>query len=73
VPQSKYVGKKGRVTGKIAPGTTGEVILELDPGTNTFHAHPADGRSIFELHTLVQVVSFNPPQTVYVRGDIQDT
>lgn len=70
--RSKYDGQRGRVSGKVAPGTTGEVILEINPGTNAFFAQPADGSSTYDIDSLVEVVWFVPPQTVYVRGNIQD-
>jgi hypothetical protein len=35
-------GKIGRVTGRIGPGTIGEVMLPYLGGTNAFHAHPFD-------------------------------
>ena len=60
------VGKTGRVTGRIAPGTVGEVILTFDGGTNAYHAKPADGESTYNVDVLVSVVDFSPPQTVYV-------
>jgi len=60
------VGKTGRVTGRVAPGTVGEVILAFDGGTNTYHAKPADNTSTYELDALVSVVEFSPPQMVYV-------
>ena len=33
-------GKIGRVTGRIGPGTIGEVMLPFRGGTSAFHAHP---------------------------------
>jgi hypothetical protein len=60
------VGKSGRVTGRVAPGTVGEVILTFDGGTNTYHAKPADGESTYHVDELVSVVDFSPPQTVFV-------
>ena len=60
------VGKTGRVTGRIAPGTIGEVILALDGGTNTYHALPADNKTTYEVGELVEVFDFSPPQTLYV-------
>lgn len=40
---SEMIGKIGRVTGRIAPGETGEVMIAVRGGTSAFHAHPADG------------------------------
>ena len=59
-------GKIGRVTGRIGPGTIGEVMLPFRGGTNAFHAHPFDKTSIFPVGDKVLVIYFEPPQTVYV-------
>ncbi|UVJ40593.1 hypothetical protein [Arthrobacter sp. CJ23] len=59
-------GKIGRVTGRIGPGTIGEVMLPFHGGTNAFFAHPFDGTSEFPVGDKVLVIYFEPPQTVYV-------
>jgi hypothetical protein len=59
-------GKIGRVTGRIGPGTIGEVMLPYLGGTNAFHAHPFDKTSVFAVGAEVLVIYFEPPQTVYV-------
>ena len=59
-------GKIGRVTGRIAPGTIGEVMLPYHGGTSAFHAHPFDGDSEFLVGEKVLVIYYDPPQTVYV-------
>ena len=60
------IGKIGRVTGRIAPGETGEVMLAVRGGTSAFHAHPADGVSSYPVGDKVLVIDFRPPQTVFV-------
>jgi hypothetical protein len=60
------VDMTGRVTGKVAPGTVGEVTLSFGGGTNTYHAYPADGTSTYEIGARVTVSEFTPPETVYV-------
>lgn len=59
-------GKIGRVTGRIAPGTIGEVMLAYRGGTSAFHAHPFDKMSEFPEGDKVLVIYFQPPQTVFV-------
>jgi hypothetical protein len=59
-------GKIARVTGRIGPGTIGEVMLPYLGGTMAFHAHPFDKTSVFPVGAEVLVIYFEPPQTVYV-------
>ena len=59
-------GKIGRVTGTIAPGTIGEVMLPFHGGTSAFFAYPFDKTSTFPVGERVLVIYFEPPQTVYV-------
>ncbi|MGN7200502.1 hypothetical protein [Arthrobacter sp. SAFR-044] len=60
-------GKIGRVTGRVGPGTIGEVMLPYLGGTMAFHAHPFDKTSSFPVGAEVLVIYFDPPQTVYVE------
>jgi hypothetical protein len=60
-------GKIGRVTGRIGPGTIGEVMLPYLGGTMAFHAHPFVKASVFAVGEEVLVIYFEPPQTVYVE------
>ena len=59
-------GRIGRVTGRIAPGTIGEVMLPYRGGTSAFHAHPFDKTSVFAVGEEVLVIYYEPPQTIYV-------
>lgn len=61
-------GKIGRVTGRIGPGTVGEVMLPFHGGTSAFHAHPFDKTSVFDVGVKVLVIYYEPPQTVFVEG-----
>lgn len=63
---TSLTGKIGRVTGRIGPGTIGEVMLPYHGGTSAFHAHPFDGTSVFPVGEKVLVIFYDPPQTVYV-------
>ncbi|WP_416405023.1 hypothetical protein [Arthrobacter sp. LFS091] len=59
-------GKIGRVTGTVAPGTIGEVMLPFHGGTSAFFAYPFDKTSVFAVGEKVLVIYFEPPQSVYV-------
>jgi hypothetical protein len=59
------VGRVGRVTGTVAPGRTGEVVIPIRGGTEAFLAHPQNGETI-AVHTRVVVVEYHAPRTVYV-------
>ncbi len=60
------IGKIGRVTGRIGPGETGEVMVAFRGGTSAFHAHPADGATSYPVGDRVLVIEFRSPQTVLV-------
>jgi hypothetical protein len=60
------VGKIGRVTGTVAKGTVGEVMLPVRGGAEAFYAYPADDAEAMEEGTRVVVVDYEPPRTVTV-------
>lgn len=60
------VGKIGRVTGTIAPGRTGEVVIHVRGGTEAFLAHAAENGETIPVQSRVVVVEYYPPRTVYV-------
>ncbi|MEV0597436.1 hypothetical protein [Nonomuraea cavernae] len=60
------VGKQGRVTGKIGPGLVGEVMIAVRGGVEAFYAHPTVPDEEIPLATIVVVVEYLPPRTVYV-------
>jgi hypothetical protein len=60
------IGLTGRVTGEVRPGTTGEVMISIRGGAETFYAHPFDGKEVIGLNEKMVVVDFSPPRTVYV-------
>ncbi|HEU4676376.1 MAG TPA: hypothetical protein VFS29_10330 [Motilibacteraceae bacterium] len=62
------VGTVGRVSGRIGPGLTGEVLLPVRGGVEGFLAHPALPHETFEVGTQVVVVDYLAPNTVYVSG-----
>jgi hypothetical protein len=68
---NEMIGKIGRVTGRIAPGEIGEVMIAVRGGTSAFHAHPADGVTTYRIGERVLVIDFRSPQTVFV-DDLPD-
>jgi len=60
------VGKLGRCTGRIAPGHTGEVSVEVRGGVEGFLAHSTDNEEVIERNDRVVIVEYFPPRTVYV-------
>ncbi|WP_327088308.1 hypothetical protein OIE66_39290 [Nonomuraea sp. NBC_01738] len=60
------VGKQGRVTGRIGPGLVGEVMVAVRGGVEAFYAHPSVPDEEFPVGTIVIVVEYFPPRTVYV-------
>ncbi|MGV9249854.1 hypothetical protein [Streptomyces sp. NPDC003697] len=63
---ASMVGLLGRVTGTVGPGLVGEVIVRVRGGAEHFLAHPAHGSGRMEPGTVVTVVEYLPPRTVYV-------
>ena len=62
------IGKVGRVTGRVAPGTIGEVMLPVRGGAESFFALPADGKETIEPGGRAVVVDYEPPRTVTVTA-----
>ena len=60
------VGRVGRVTGRIAPGTVGEVMVPVRGGTESFYAYSNDSSEEIAVGVRVIVVEYHPPRTVYV-------
>ncbi|HEX8805054.1 MAG TPA: hypothetical protein VF743_12700, partial [Acidimicrobiales bacterium] len=60
------VGKIGRVTGTIAPGGLGEVMVPVRGGVEHFHAYGQEGDDTLRPGTRVVVVEYFPPRTVVV-------
>jgi hypothetical protein len=60
------IGKMGRVTGTIAPGKLGEVMVAVRGGSEAFHAYSAEGDATIKPGSRVVVVEYYPPRTVVV-------
>ena len=64
----RMIGKMGRVTGTIRPGSVGEVIVPVRGGTEHFHAYAADDGDVISRGTRVVVVDYLPPRSVIVTS-----
>lgn len=64
------VGKQGRVTGRIGPGLVGEVMVEVRGGSEAFYAYPQFPDEQFAIGSLIIVMEYMPPRTVYVAAAI---
>ena len=62
------VGLVGRVTGTVGPGLVGEVIVRVRGGAEHFLAYASVGSERIECGTVVMVVEYLPPRTVYVTA-----
>ncbi|MGY1495943.1 hypothetical protein [Streptomyces sp. SID12488] len=62
------VGLMGRVTGTIGPGLVGEVIVRVRGGAEHFLAYASAAQDRIERGTVVMVVEYLPPRTVYVTS-----
>lgn len=60
------VGRQGRVTGKIGPGLVGEVMIPVRGGVEAFYAHPVDPRDEIPVGSIIVVIEYLAPRTVYV-------
>ncbi len=62
----QMIGKMGRVTGTIAPGRLGEVMVQVRGGSEAFHAYAADTDETIPVGSRIVVVEYYPPRTVVV-------
>ncbi|WP_184349939.1 hypothetical protein [Streptomyces olivoverticillatus] len=62
------VGELGRVTGTVGPGLVGEVMVRVRGGAEAFLAYAAEPGERMERGTVVLVVEYQPPRTVYVAA-----
>ncbi|GGO86361.1 hypothetical protein [Wenjunlia tyrosinilytica] len=60
------VGSEGRVTGTVGPGLVGEVMVSVRGGAEAFLAYPVTPGERIDVGTLIVVVEYQPPRTVYV-------
>lgn len=62
------VGRQGRVTGKIGPGLVGEVMVPIRGGVEAFYGYASIQGEEIPVGTLVVVMDYHPPRTVYVAS-----
>jgi membrane protein implicated in regulation of membrane protease activity len=62
----QMIGKMGRVTGTIAPGRLGEVMVQVRGGSEAFHAYSAEDDETIPVGSRIVVVEYFPPRTVVV-------
>ena len=62
------IGLQGRVTGRIAPGLVGEVMVKVRGGAEAFMAYAADQGEQIPVGAIVVVLEYHPPRTVYVSA-----
>jgi hypothetical protein len=62
------VGFQGRVTGRIAPGLVGEVMVRVRGGAEAFMAYASDAGEEIPVGAIVVVLDYHPPRTVYVSA-----
>ncbi len=53
------------MTGTVGPGRVGEITLAVRGGSEHFHAHSWDAKTL-AVGTRVVVVEYQPPRTVFV-------
>ena len=66
--EQRLVGKTATVTGRVGPGTVGEVSVHVRGGSETYFARPADGAEVIEKGQQVLIVSAAPARTLYVTA-----
>jgi hypothetical protein len=62
----KIIGKAGRVTGRVAKGRIGEVMVPIRGGAEAFHAYAVDPEDEITVGSAIVVVEYHPPRTVVV-------
>lgn len=55
------------MTGRVAPGAVGEVVLQIRGGSEAFYAYASVDGAIIEKGVKVTVDDYQPPLTVFVR------
>lgn len=54
------------MTGRIAPGTIGEVFISIRGGSEAYYAYAVDAQESFEVGDRIIVVDYEEPRTVLV-------
>jgi hypothetical protein len=62
------IGKTAAVTGRVAPGTIGEVAVNIRGGTEAYFARAADGQEVLEKGQQVVIVGSAAGRMLYVTA-----
>jgi hypothetical protein len=68
MPEKSLIGKTGSITGKVAPHTTGEVVVHVRGGTEYYFARSVDGKEVIEKGSQVLIVNAAPGRILYVTA-----
>jgi len=68
VTEQSLIGKTGSITGRVAPNSTGEVLVNVRGGTESYFARAADGAEVIERGTQVLIVNVAPGRVLYVTA-----
>ena len=66
--ERSLIGRTGSITGKVAPHTTGEVVVEVRGGTEYYFARSVDGQEVIERGSQVLIVNAAPGRILYVTA-----
>ena len=66
--EKSLIGKTGSVSGRVAPNTTGEVVVQVRGGTEYYFARSVDGQEVIERGSQVLIVNTAPGRIVYVTA-----
>ena len=66
-PDHTVIAKVGRVTGRIAPGEIGEVLIAVRGGNEAFNAYAIDAGTVIEVGSRVIVIEQDSSRTVRVQ------
>ena len=67
-PGQTPLHRTGRVIGRVGDGRTGEVMLAIRGGSETFYAYPLFNGETFNIGDMVLVAEYLPPRTVLVTA-----
>jgi hypothetical protein len=66
--ERSLIGKTGSITGRVAPHSTGEVVVHVRGGTEYYFARSVDGLEVIEPGSQVLIVNAAPGRTLYVTA-----
>lgn len=66
--ERSLIGKTGTVSGKVAPNSTGEVVVQIRGGTEYYFARSVDGTEVIEKGSQVLIVNAGPGRILYVTA-----